>query len=288
MPQRVRVEYRQTFSEDFNSQTVGAQWEFDVPDDTQFQTAFDSGFAVLKTVVDIAAERNNMPGVGGNVQHIEAPVQQQQAAPPPPAAPVAPPPPPPPPAPTQAQPVEDDFDAVQAFGPPPAWVGQPQYQQQTPVQNPRAPQPPAQRQAPPPPPPGRVPRQQGGGRSHQQQGPVPTFADIKEGEPVYYEKCKVFKNEDRTKNKPQRAVRIGKSGPQGLPAESYKPDGTPEQYTWARTFDGAVIADLENIPVQSFINVWGTWRGWSDNETRIQNGEPPMFDLMLEAVELAQ
>lgn len=295
MTQRVRVEYSQTASQDFQAEKVAAGWEFDIPDGQQFQQAFDSAFAVVKTVVDIAAGR------------------QSNALPAAPPAPVA----------TPDQliqkvaditggtlvPVEGDFDAEAAFGPEPAgYAEMRQAPPPPPPGNPRAPIPPAPRpplppppppqqpvpmqaQAaaappPPPPPPGRARQQQA--RPAQQQGPLPTFADVVEGQNVYYEKCKVFKNEDATVNRPQRRIRIGKSGPQGLPIENYREDGTPNQYTWARTFDGAVIADLETIPVNALINVWGQWKGWSNNAERVANNEPPNYDLMIEAVQLAQ
>lgn len=280
MPQKVRVEYSTTLSRDFNSVRVGAAQEIEVPDDEQFQEAFTRQFAVVKTVVDIAAQNVVGEPVAPvvNNQVVEQTSEQPAQAP---------------------GVVEDDFDAEAAFGPEPEAVQQfRQNPPPPPAPRSRAPQPPAPRQAaapqqpparpqgaPPPPPPGRA-------RSQQQQSAppanLPQLADIVEGEPVYYAGCKVIKNEDATRNKKQRRLFVSCTGPNGLPVSGYDNQGRPYQSANARSFDHAVIADMEAIPLQAKVNIWGTWSGWSDNADRIGRGEPPQFDLNVEAIEIAQ
>lgn len=280
MPQKVRVEYSTTLSRDFNSVKIGAAHEVEVPDDEQFQAAFTRGFAVVKTVVDIAAQNV----VGEPVAPVVNNQVVQQTSEQPAAAPGV---------------VEDDFDAEAAFGPEPEAVTQfRQNPPPPPAPRSRAPQPPAPRAAaapaqppqrpagaPPPPPPGRA-RQQA--QQAQPQGPLPQLTDIAEGEPVYYANCKVQKNEDATRNKRQQRMFLICTGPQGLPVSGYAQDGRPYQSCNARSFDHAVIEDMQAIPVNARVNVWGTWSGWSDNAERIARGEPPAFDLNVEAIEQVQ
>lgn len=285
MPQKVRVEYSKTVSRDFNSLKIGAAHEVEVPDGVQFQEAFTAQFAVVKTVVDIAADNvvgeQVAPVVNNNVA-------QQQTSEQPAEAPGV---------------VEDDFDAEAAFGPEPEWVTENrQNPPPPPAPRSRAPQPPAPRQAapqpparpqgaPPPPPPGRAraqAQQQRSAAPPVNESELPQFSDIVEGEPVYYANCLVKKNEDATRNKKQRRLFVICTGPNGFPVSGHDGSGRPYQSANARSFDHAVIADMEAIPVNSKVNIWGTWSGWSNNDQRIQNGEPPMFDLNVEAIEVVQ
>ncbi len=100
--------------------------------------------------------------------------------------------------------------------------------------------------------------------------------EIVENEAVYYEDCRVFKKAvtKTSTGKRKATIRIGNMA-------------IPGRYVTAETFEPQLITQIDKtVDEGDHVDVWGYFRGWSDNEERIERGEEPVYSLVIQKLEV--